>query len=45
LVVFVALCAAPAPAFATSTPLPGSDFQGADGDQDNELPFFDWDAL
>jgi hypothetical protein len=45
LVVCVALCAAPAPAFATLTPLPGSDFQGADGDQDDELPLVDWDAL
>ena len=39
--------ASPASAQLRSTPdsLPGSDFQGADGDQDDAAPLIDWQAL
>jgi hypothetical protein len=49
LVAVVVACAAPAPALAALTrtpgPLPGSNFQGADGDQASQGDFVDWDAL
>lgn len=42
------LAASPASAVAlspTPDPLPGSTFQGADGDQDDSPPYLDWQAL
>ena len=42
------LAASPASAVAlspTPNPLPGSMFQGADGDQDDSPPYLDWQAL
>jgi hypothetical protein len=41
------LLASPASAQLRSTPdsLPGSDFQGADGNQDDAAPRIDWQAL
>jgi hypothetical protein len=49
-VVVCALGLAAAPGFAvtvttTSQPLPGSQFQGGDGDQDEPSPFIDWQGL
>jgi hypothetical protein len=34
-----------APLSTTSAPLPGSSFQGADGDQDDAAPLIDWQGL
>jgi hypothetical protein len=47
LMVLAAMAAPPAPAQLTPTdnPLPGSIFQGADGDQDDAPPLIDWQGV
>lgn len=50
LAALVLIVVAPGAAFATpvpssGTPLPGSSFLGGDGNQDNQAPFVDWQAL
>ena len=43
--VLIAPAARATPLPPTLSPLPGSSFQGADGDQDDALPVLDWQAL